>query len=610
MWSENDAVHSLFRVRRQSDGVWRWLEMFGRFHDDKCDGRRCLVGVVRDVTEQRRAEIAQRDREQRLSLALEAAHAGVWEYDPTTGKNYWDARVYSLLHVSPHEVDPDTFLDFVHEEDRDRVRAGLEAALRPDGGAYSAEFRVVTAGGEERWFSSHGRRVEGDHGARLVGVLQDITQRKRTERARRVTEDRFRAVIDNADVAVYAKDLEGRYVIVNRYVAELVGISPDEMLGKSDASILPRNVAAAFRKNDRLVSESGETMRFEEVMPSEDGDRHFMSIKFPLRGEDGRVYAVGGITSDITDQRRAEASLAESERRSRRAQEAGGVGVWERDLHTGTTVWSDVMWQLFGREPRAGADCETIFRQSLHPDDAARFVERAEASLADDGEEFEVDFRIVLPDGSVRWLQSIGEVIRDEHRRPIAMSGVNMDITERKRYEEHLRTVMAELNHRVKNTVAVIQAIAQQTIRRSNDLPAFAKSFQERLSSIATAHGLLTATDWEGVALRMIVRTELGPRLAFPKQLAVEGPDLELRPKQALAMHMAVHELATNATKHGALRDERGRLAIRWKQVRDGAQAGVELTWEESTPGDTSRETARESSDERGGAGEIGKAHV
>jgi two-component sensor histidine kinase/CheY-like chemotaxis protein len=149
-----------------------------------------------------------------------------------------------------------------------------------------------------------------------------------------------------------------------------------------------------------------------------------------------------------------------------------------------------------------------------------------------------------------------------------------------------MRTVMAELNHRVKNTVAVIQAIARQTANRSTDLRAFRERFEQRLASIARAHGLLTAADWSGASLREIIRGELAPRIAAESQLVLEGPAVRLPPKAVLAMHMIVHELATNAAKYGALRRDDGRVTISWS-VDERGQGGpmLAIAWSEHAPG-------------------------
>jgi two-component sensor histidine kinase len=143
---------------------------------------------------------------------------------------------------------------------------------------------------------------------------------------------------------------------------------------------------------------------------------------------------------------------------------------------------------------------------------------------------------------------------------------------------------MAELNHRVKNTLAVVHSIATQTLRRSASLETFQESFEQRLHAIATAHSLLTKTEWEGAPLRDIIGSEVRPRLARDDQCSVSGPLVTLRPRAALALHMVIHELATNASKYGALQSEEGRISIEWDLVDTEDGPHVHLSWTEHCP--------------------------
>jgi two-component system CheB/CheR fusion protein len=152
-----------------------------------------------------------------------------------------------------------------------------------------------------------------------------------------------------------------------------------------------------------------------------------------------------------------------------------------------------------------------------------------------------------------------------------------IDITLRRRHEQHLRLVMAELNHRVKNTLATVDAIAQQSLARSASREEFATAFKARLQAMSAVHALLTRNDWSGAELRELLLSELRARGTGPEQIELEGPRLVLPPPTALALHMAVHELATNAAKYGALSRPDGRVSVTWRL----SEVGVELEWVE-----------------------------
>jgi two-component sensor histidine kinase len=158
--------------------------------------------------------------------------------------------------------------------------------------------------------------------------------------------------------------------------------------------------------------------------------------------------------------------------------------------------------------------------------------------------------------------------------------GAVVDITERKRAESQRELLLAELNHRVKNTLAVVQGIAHQTFERKHDLPGARRAFEGRLAALAAAHDLLTQSNWEQASLAHLAAEALQPRAANEQRLTFAGPDVHLQPKQALAITMALHELCTNAVKYGALSNETGSVALEWRRS-DGPGPRLTMTWRE-----------------------------
>jgi two-component sensor histidine kinase/CheY-like chemotaxis protein len=215
-----------------------------------------------------------------------------------------------------------------------------------------------------------------------------------------------------------------------------------------------------------------------------------------------------------------------------------------------------------------------------HPEHVDRVVESVRKA-GELGEPWEDTFPLRGRDGRYRWFLSRAVPIRDDDGKITRWFGTNTDITERLEHEKQLRTVMAELNHRVKNTLAVVNAIANQTLKRSTDLGVFAESFNQRLRSIAKAHSLLTSTEWSGCGLDEVVHSELDARAAGDRQLAVSGPPVTLLPKHCLAIHMVLHELATNASKYGALKDGKGRIEITWSTAPRAGTEWLRIDWTE-----------------------------
>jgi two-component sensor histidine kinase len=196
-----------------------------------------------------------------------------------------------------------------------------------------------------------------------------------------------------------------------------------------------------------------------------------------------------------------------------------------------------------------------------------------------------MEYRIVRPDGETRWIFGRGRVIRDAAGEPVRYSGIDIDITERKQDEEHRVLLVNELNHRVKNILATVQAIASQTFRGSAVGQDARDAFEGRILALSKAHTLLTSENWRGAGLRQLVDETLQPfgiggRDA--QRISAQGSEIELPSRIALALSMALHELATNAAKYGALSSDTGRVAIAWRIEESPAGRRLRLLWQET----------------------------
>lgn len=196
---------------------------------------------------------------------------------------------------------------------------------------------------------------------------------------------------------------------------------------------------------------------------------------------------------------------------------------------------------------------------------------RVEKALdpAGDGR-YEVEYRVKQPDGRWRWLSAWGLVEFEGEgtdRKPVAIAGASRDLTKQKQTEDLQQLLLNELNHRVKNTFATVQAITSQTLRSATDIPAAREALEGRIKSLAQAHDLLTMRAWTGAKLTDVIARTL--QTFSPSQIHLDGKNVDLSPKRALSLALLLHELATNAAKYGALSVPEGRIDIRWK-IRDG----------------------------------------
>ncbi len=300
------------------------------------------------------------------------------------------------------------------------------------------------------------------------------------------------------------------------------------------------------------------------------------------------------LVRDVTGRERTERHLRSTNASLRLAHTAAKAATWEwrpsRPLR-----WIDpaAARALVGMPSRWDdeADIED-WRRRVRPEDI-QSVNDGVAQLAARGEG-RFEFRVRAADGTERWLESHGVVAeRGPKGAPLRVIGITVDVTERKAVEETLRTeieerekaqahqrlLIHELNHRVKNTLATVQSIALQSLRGVASDEAF-DIFTSRLMALGWAHDLLNRQNWEGADLDEIVRRMAAAHDdAERSRILIEGPAVRLAPNKAVAMAMALHELATNATKYGALSTPKGKVAIRWRIEEAGAQ--LALDWRE-----------------------------
>ncbi|WP_374469186.1 HWE histidine kinase domain-containing protein [Phenylobacterium sp.] len=259
------------------------------------------------------------------------------------------------------------------------------------------------------------------------------------------------------------------------------------------------------------------------------------------------------------------------------ALEAAGLGEFEWDLTRDVLVVSKRMAEITGVPAgEMPAEGGRALDRYVHPDDLPQYLDGRSRNLGAEGR-YEAEFRQVrADDGRTIWVRIAGVVTMGSDGRPAHVAGIIQDISERKIEEEHRQTLMAELDHRVKNVLAAVQALAQQTAKRTTSLESFLANFAGRLKALGSANELLTAARWRGAAVEHLVAAELGA--LAPGQTTWDGPELFLTPRAANALSLALHELATNAVKFGALSAEAGHVDVRWAHTG----GGFELTWAES----------------------------
>jgi len=261
------------------------------------------------------------------------------------------------------------------------------------------------------------------------------------------------------------------------------------------------------------------------------------------------------------------------------ALEAAGLGEFDWDMHRGLLTVSERMAAITGlpagKMPAQGA---AALEPYIEPTNLAAIRADFQRSR-ETGGVFGFEFQHTRPDnGQQVWVRVAGVMVRAEDGQPLGLSGIVEDISPRKLEEEQRQILMTDIDHRVKNVLAAVHALAIQTARRTTSLDGFLQSFGGRLKAIGSANELLTAARWRGAAIEHLVGAALGA--LAPGQASWEGPDIFLTPRAANAMAMGLYELLSNAAKFGALSVENGRITVRWQWRADSG--GFDMIWTES----------------------------
>ncbi len=348
---------SEYQVRNRN-GESRWVEATIFSIPGEREGEQFFVSMDVDISERKKVERELRLNEERLNYALQGANDGLWDWNMETNEVYYSPRWLGMLGYLPGEL-PETLATWamlVHPDERDGSLALVQAYLEGDSPTYEIEFRMHHKDGHWVNILSRARLVCDQAGVllspkRLVGTHVDITQRKVAERALMASEEKLRTILDNVDSYIYLKDMSGNYLFANRQVRELWHADMDDIVGSGDEKFFDDQTAANIRADDRKVLEHGEVVRTEETntVPATGKTATYLSTKLPLRSEDGSIYALCGISTDITQRKQAEDELLRSHSLLTAAMESTADGILVADGHGKVAMYNQrflEMWRI------------------------------------------------------------------------------------------------------------------------------------------------------------------------------------------------------------------------------------------------------------------------
>jgi len=416
-----------------------------------------------------------------------------------------------------------------------------------------------------------------------LGVtFRNISERRLAERTLRT----YGLLVERMTEGVSVSDEDGIIVYTNPAEDHMFGYEPGELVGRHvgiqnayEPDENARRVAGVIAELKQRGAWEGEWLNRRK-----DGSTFVTASHITAVEIEGRPHFLC-VQRDITAAKQAETALREREAELARVQKIGQVGGLELDLTEGLrNRRSPEYLALHGLPPEAAHESHEEWALRVHPEDRARAEERFQAAVSGQAQDYTSEYRIIRPsDGEERWIFAKGEIERGPDGRARRLIGAHIDITDRKIAEDHQRLLIHELNHRVKNTLATVQSIAAQTLRHASSPAQARQAFESRLMALSRAHDVLTRESWEGAGLREVVAEAISPHIDLKSgRIAVDGPDLRLAPRMALALAMALQELATNAVKYGALSNQVGHIALGWTVDRSADPPRLKLRWTET----------------------------
>ncbi|MEJ8572386.1 PAS domain S-box protein [Microbaculum marinum] len=485
----------------------------------------------------------------------------------------YPADEYIGRHIAEFHVDAPVIGDILNRlasgEKLDRYPARLRAR---DG---SIKHVVITSNS----------RFENGKFVNTRCFTMDMTHLFESERARRESEERLSATYEAATVGIAEADETGRLSRVNDAFCRMLGRSREQLLQmtffdytmeedrEEDATSFARQVGGEL---------DNYSVRKRARKP--DGEIVYLDVRASaVRDEEGRFRYGVRVIQDVTESKLMEDRIRASEQRMRDLLEALPAAVYTTDANGRVTFFNQACIDLAGRTPQIGDDWCISWR--LYTADGAPLPHDQcpmAVALKENRPVRGVEAMAERPDGTLVPFVPYPTPLHDASGKLVGAINMMVDITERKQAENRQKTLIDELNHRVKNMLATVQSLAMQTARHSEGLQDFTTRYEKRLLGLARAHDLLTKRHWEDAPLDYLVRAILRPLLAGADQnVEIQGPPITLNPRAALSLTMALNELATNAAKYGAFSCEDGRLSLVWQLRETQDQTLVDLIWQE-----------------------------
>ncbi len=440
-------------VHRRKDGTTFPVEVSSR--GETLGGKRTLISIVRDITERKKAEDALVSADARIKQILDSIQEDFYVID-----RQWNFVYASKVFTSKIGKEPADFIG----------RNFWEMFPKHKTSPYGENFREAMEKREVRHFEAGGKYTAAiykmtvfpsEEGITVLG--EDITQQKQAEEALARSERFLQDIIDAAPNPIFIKDTQGRFITINRNLGQMMGTTREAMIGKTDFDLFPPQVAEVYRANDAEVIKNGHILQIEEKADLQDGHHDFLANKFPIFDAEGKVFAVGAISTDITDRKKIEDALKASEEKLRLHTENSPLGIVEWDDRFIVTRWAGAAEAMFG-----WTAAETVGRPiadlklTYAPD--APIFEETMAKLARGTSKVVSTKRNVTKDGRVIWCTWYHSVLADRNGKMLSVMSEVQDVTEIRRIDRAKDEFIGLVSHELRNPLTVIIGSVQTAL--------------------------------------------------------------------------------------------------------------------------------------------------
>ncbi|MBE9127447.1 MULTISPECIES: PAS domain-containing protein [unclassified Coleofasciculus] len=514
----------------------------------------------------------------RLNSILSSLKDVVWSFDPRISKllylNSATEKVYGR-NIGEFFQNLNLWQEVVYPEDRPIVERANVALWET--GSKDVDYRIVRPDGEIRWIRERSHLIYDTNGTpiRIDSIATDISERQGAEEALRLSEKRFRLAVEHLPDVFVIYDAQRRYQFVNTQGIQRSGKSLEAHLGRTDEQVWPKEITDAYLPILKRVVETRSLQSAECTITVPPNDSFTMVVKYvPLLDERGEIYQILGLTHDITERKRTEEALRHSQERLNSILSSLEDVVWSLSPTTFEVLYlNPATERVYGRPLGEFFDNANLWLEVIHPEDRERF-EHSIPILLERGS-LEIEYRIMRPDGDIRWLSNRSYLVYDVKGTLTRIDGLAIDITERKQAEEIKAVLLKEIHHRVKNNMQVIVSLLDlqaECLQDSQSLNALRDS-QSRIHAMALIHEQLYGSDnlqqidfqdYINSLVRYLVESYAVEHNCVEFRLDIERIFLDM--DTAIPCGLIINELISNALKYGFPQGNSGEITIKFHQ--------------------------------------------